>query len=97
MRTRASRWRSLSKSFFVGLVGFYYQQLTADNGQPASLGSFESRTRGIGPQIGYNFDLGRGVSIYANLRGYTEFDVHNRTQGYAIYATVSVQLSALFR
>jgi hypothetical protein len=27
----------LSKNFFGGIVGFYYQQLTADKGQPASL------------------------------------------------------------
>ena len=87
----------LSKNFFVGVVGYYYQQLTADKGQPASLGSFESHTRGVGPQIGYNFDVGGGVSIYTNLRGYAEFDALHRTQGYAIYTTVSVPLSALFR
>jgi hypothetical protein len=53
-------------------VGYYYQQLTADRGQRAILGSNESRTRGVGPQIGYNFTVG-GVSVFTNLRGYTEF------------------------
>jgi hypothetical protein len=86
----------LSEHFFVGVVGYYYQQLTADRGQLPLLGPNESRTRGIGPQIGYNLNLG-GVSIYTNLRGYTEFGSYRRVQGHAIYATVNVPLSALFQ
>jgi hypothetical protein len=85
----------LSEKFFVGVVGYYYQQLTADRGQPAILGPFESRTRAAGPQIGYNFDLGN-VPLYANVRGYKEFGSSDRLQGFSIYATVSVPLSALF-
>jgi hypothetical protein len=86
----------LTEHFFVGIVGYYYQQLTADKGQLPILGPFESRTRGVGPQIGYNFNVG-GVSIYTNVRGYTEFDSYRRIQGHAIYATVNVPLSDLFR
>jgi hypothetical protein len=86
----------LTKQLFVGVVGYYYQQLTADKGQPAFLGPSESRTRSVGPQIGYNFDLG-GVPLFTNLRGYKEFGSSNRLQGYAVYATVSVPLSALLK
>lgn len=86
----------LSEKFFVGAVGYYYQQLTADQGQPAILGSFESRVRAAGPQIGYNFDLGNDVTLSTNLRGYVEFGAHDRTQGYAIFATATLPLSALF-
>jgi hypothetical protein len=86
----------LTEHFFVGIVGYYYQQLTADKGQLPILGPFESRTRGVGPQIGYNFNVG-GVSIYTNVRGYTEFDSYRRVQGHSIYATVHVPLSALFQ
>jgi hypothetical protein len=70
--------------------------LTADSGQPAILGPNESRTRGVGPQIGYNFNVG-GVSIYTNLRGYVEFDSYRRVQGHAIYFTINLPLSALFK
>ena len=70
--------------------------MTADTGQRPIFGPFESRIRGVGPQIGYEFNLG-GVSIYTNLRGYTEFASYRRLQGHAIYATVSVPLSALFQ
>ncbi|MEA2728583.1 MAG: hypothetical protein QOF70_3058 [Acetobacteraceae bacterium] len=86
----------LNEHFFVGVVGYYYQQLTADRGQLAILGPNESRTRGVGPQIGYNFNVG-GVSIYTNVRGYTEFESYRRVQGHSIYFTVNLPLSALLR
>ena len=89
--------KSLTEKLYVGVVGYYYQQLTADQGQPAIYGSVESRVRGVGPQIGYNFDLGNGATLTTNLRGYVEFDAHDRTQGYAIFASASVPLSALFK
>ncbi len=87
----------LSEKFSVGVVGYYYQQLTADTGQSPILGPQESRVRGVGPQIGYNFDLGGGRTAYTNLRGYTEFGAQSRVQGYAIYATVVLPLSALLK
>jgi hypothetical protein len=86
----------LTQQFFLGAVGFFYQQLTPDKGQPAILGNFESRTVGIGPQIGYNFDAG-GVPIYANLRGYFEVDTQNRLRGESVSLTVSLPISALLR
>lgn len=86
----------LTEHFFVGAVGYYYQQLTADSGQLPILGPNESRTRGVGLQTGYNFSVD-GVSIYTNLRGYTEFGSYRRTQGHAIYFTVGIPLSAFFR
>jgi hypothetical protein len=44
----------LNQQLFIGAVGYVYQQLTPDRGQGAILGANESRTRGIGPQIGYD-------------------------------------------
>ena len=84
--------RFLSEQLFVGMVGYAYVQLTPDEGQLAALGDFEGRTFAIGPQIGYNFDVG-GVPVYTNLRGYFEFDVQNRTKGSSVFFTVSVPLS----
>ncbi|MBY8977976.1 transporter [Rhodobacteraceae bacterium NNCM2] len=54
--------RFLNEQFFLGLVGYAYVQLTPDKGQPPALGSMESRTFAVGPQIGYNFNVG-GVPI----------------------------------
>ena len=86
--------RFLNEQLFVGAVGFAYVQLTPDHGQPAVLGDFEGRTFGIGPQIGYNFNV-QGVPIFANLRGYFEFGTENRTKGGSVFLTVNVPLSAL--
>ncbi len=81
--------RFLSERLHIGLVGFAYQQLTADSGQPVVLGDFKSSTFGVGPQIGYTFDAG-GREIFANLRGYWEFVSNNRTQGVSVMLTVNV-------
>lgn len=86
--------RFLSEKLFVGLVGYAYVQLTPDTGQLPVVGSMESRSFAIGPQIGYNFDAG-GVPVYVNLRGYHEFDVRNRTEGTSLFLTVNLPLSAL--
>jgi hypothetical protein len=83
----------LNQQLFVGAVGYVYRQLTPDRGQRAILGSNESHTRGIGPQIGYNFQV-NGSTIYTNLRAYWEFDSYRRLQGHAVYATVNIPLSS---
>jgi hypothetical protein len=85
----------LNQQLFVGAGGYIYQQLSPDRGQRAILGSNESRTRGIGPQIGYNFQV-IGTTVYANLRTYQEFGSYRRLQGHAIYATLNIPLSGLF-
>ena len=47
----------------MGLVGYAYQQVTDDFGQPAVLGGFRSRVLGIGPRLGYVFPV-------ANMQGF---------------------------
>jgi hypothetical protein len=94
--SRSGRRAIPERAFFIGIVGYYYQQLTADSGQLPVLGPNESRTRGVGPQIGYNFTVGN-TPIYTNLRGYTEFGSYRRLQGHSIFATISIPLSALFQ
>lgn len=79
----------LNKQFFVGAVGYIYQQLTPDSGQPAFLGSFESRVFGVGPQIGYLFPAGN-MQGYLNLKGYYEFEAQNRPEGWNVWATLSL-------
>jgi hypothetical protein len=79
----------LSKQFFVGLVGYVYQQVTPDSGQHPILGSFESRVIGIGPQIGYIFPIGK-LQGYLNLRGYDEFAAANRPSGWNAFLTFEI-------
>ena len=81
----------VTEQMYVGLVGFAYQQLTADSGQPGLLGSFKGSTFAIGPQIGWIFEAG-WTEVFANLRGYKEFNVDNRVEGGGVMFTLSLPL-----
>jgi len=76
----------LSKQLMVGLVGYFYEQLSPDNGCAPVLCPFESRVIGIGPQIGYIFPVG-GMQGYLNLKGYGEFANDNRPDGWNVWLT----------
>jgi hypothetical protein len=80
----------LSKQFFVGGVGYFYQQLTADSGAPLILGDNISRVAGIGPQIGYIFPLSEGLQGYLNLKAYKEFGASRRGDGYNTWLTFAI-------
>src|SRR4030081_232071 len=79
----------LSQQFFVGLVGYAYQQVTDDSGQNPILGGFRSRVLGIGPQIGFLIPVGDKQG-YLNLKGYGEFDAANRPAGWNTWLTFSI-------
>ncbi len=83
----------LSKQVFVGFVGYAYQQITDDFGQPAVLGGFRSRVLGIGPQIGYIFPIGDNQA-FLGLKGYGEFDAANRPSGWNTWLTFSISEAA---
>jgi hypothetical protein len=83
----------LSKQVFVGFVGYAYQQITDDFGQPAILGGFRSRVFGIGPQIGYIFKIGEN-DAFLGLKGYGEFAAENRPSGWNTWVTFSISEAA---
>jgi hypothetical protein len=83
----------LSKQVFVGFVGYAYQQITDDFGQPAVLGGFRSRVLGIGPQIGYIFPIGDNQA-FLGLKGYGEFDAANRPSGWNTWLTFAISEAA---
>jgi hypothetical protein len=79
----------LSKQVLIGAVGYVYDQVTGDSGSGDHVGPFESRVVGVGPQIGYIFPLGN-YQGYLNLKGYGEFDGHDRPSGYNAWLTLSI-------
>jgi hypothetical protein len=79
----------LSKQLFVGAVGYLYDQVSGDSGSGDHVGSFESRVVGVGPQIGYIFPLG-DLQGYLNLKGYGEFDAHDRLSGFNVWLTFAI-------
>jgi hypothetical protein len=78
----------LSKQFFVGAVGYFYDQLTADSGSAPILGPIESRVGGVGPQLGFIFPMGP-TQMFLGLKAYSEFDGHDRPSGYSGWVTVA--------
>jgi hypothetical protein len=83
----------LSEQVHLGLVGYFYFQLTGDSGAGAWLGDFKSRVIGIGPQAGYFFKIGE-QQAYLNLKGYYEFDSTNRPAGWNAWLTLSIPLGS---
>jgi hypothetical protein len=79
----------LSAQLQVGVVGYFYQQLTGDSGAGASLGDFKSRVYAVGPQIGYFFPVS-GRQWYLNLKGYYEFEARNRLEGWNTWVTLVI-------
>jgi hypothetical protein len=83
----------LSKQVMVGIVGYFYQQITPDIGAAPILGAFESRVIGLGPQMGYFFPVGQ-LQGYINLKAYWEFAAQNRPEGWNTWLTFSLSPSA---
>jgi hypothetical protein len=82
----------VSKQVHIGLVGYAFQQLTADSGVGATLGDFKSRVFAVGPQIGYLFPVG-DMQGYLNLKGYKEFGSENRPEGWNVWLTFAISPS----
>ena len=78
----------LPKNWSIGVVGYWYEQLTGDGNNPAILGDFKGRAIAIGPQVSHQ--LG---NVGVNLRWYHEFEVRNRVEGDAVFLTFSIPLS----
>ncbi len=64
----------------VGAEAFYFDQLTCDSGDGATLGCFEGETAGLGPVLGYILPLG-AQSLVLELKWLTELDTTNRLEG----------------
>jgi hypothetical protein len=79
----------LSKQFFVGLVGYAYDQVSADTGSGDLVGSFESRVFSVGPQLGYIFPIA-GKQGFLGLKSYFEFDAKNRPEGWNTWLTFAI-------
>ncbi|RJG11068.1 phenol degradation protein [Pseudomonas cavernicola] len=75
----------------LGLVGYFYHQVTGDDGSGAVLGDFKSRVSAVGPQAGHFFTVGKEL-WYTNLKGFYEFDANNRAEGWNLWLTMAIPL-----
>jgi len=79
----------LSKQFFIGLVGYAYDQISADSGAGDRVGAFESRVFAVGPQLGYIFPIA-GKQGFLGLKAYGEFGAKNRPEGWNTWLTFAI-------
>jgi hypothetical protein len=83
--------QNFNPQFSLGVVGYYYDQLSGDTGTGATLGAFKGRVAALGGSVGYNFKLGE-LPVSTRVKVYREFDVKNRLEGTAGYFTISMPL-----
>ena len=81
----------VSEKMHIGLVGYLYYQLTGDSGQGAVLGDFESQVIGLGPQLGYFFNMGK-KQAYFNVKAYWETEAKYRPEGWNGWLTLALPL-----
>ena len=84
----------LNKQWQVGMVGYWYNQVSCDSGAGDRVGCFESRVAGIGPQIGYVIPMGKEWQGYLNVKGYWEFASQNRPDGWNAWLTFAISPAA---
>jgi hypothetical protein len=83
----------LPNHWSVGVVGYWYEQLTGDSSNSPILGDFKGRAIAIGPEISYQFVGNPSRPITIDLRWYHEFEVRNRLEGDSVFLTVSFPIS----
>jgi hypothetical protein len=83
----------LSKTFFVGAVGYFYNQITDDSGAAPFLDGFRSRVAAIGPQVGFIFPVG-DMQGFLGVKSYFEFDAANRPEGWNAWVTFALSPAA---
>lgn len=84
----------ISDQMFVGLTGYYFQQISDDSGSGATLGGFRSRVAGIGPQLGYLFSVNEKWDGAFSGKAYWEFASKNRPSGWNLWLGVSLSPAA---
>jgi hypothetical protein len=83
----------LPSHWSLGVVGYWYEQITGDSNNPPILGDFKGRAVALGPEVSYQFMGNPQRPVTVDLRWYHEFEVKNRLEGDSVFLTVSLPLS----
>jgi hypothetical protein len=79
----------LTQQLNVGVVGYYFHQVTGDRGLGATLGPFQSQVAGVGPQLNYFFPVSDKIQGVVNVKAYWEFASQNRPDGWNAWLTIA--------
>lgn len=77
----------VTKTLQIGVVGYFYNQLTPDRGCVPALCPFESRTMGAGPQVGLILPT-TSFQTYLNVKGYWDFNTVDRASGASAWVSL---------
>jgi len=80
----------ISKNVHIGLVGYYFQQITDDSGPGAKLGGFRGQAVGLGPQIGFIIPLSKDYQAYLNIKGFKDLETENRAKTWSTWVTFAI-------
>ena len=83
----------LPNHWSFGVVGYWYEQITGDDNNPAILGDFKGRAIALGPEVSYQFVNNPQRPVTVDLRWYHEVEVKNRLESDSVFLTVSFPLS----
>jgi len=92
MHVEASVEKTFSPKWSAGLIGYYFDQVSADRGPGAVLGPFQGEVTGVGATAAYNFKIGH-MPATLRARAFTEFDATNRMEGDSFWLGLTVPLS----
>jgi len=81
----------LSESLAIGVLGFYYKQLSGDSGDGALLGDFKAEASGIGPALMWIPTQYEGAVAFV-AKWLSEFNTENRLEGDHVYLSFMVSL-----
>jgi len=84
-KTFPSKWT-------LGALGYFFQQVSDDEGSGAKLGPYRGRVAGLGLTTSYSTILGRSPATF-RLNVMQEFAAENRLEGTAIMLSLALPLS----
>jgi len=85
--------KKLTKQFSLGLIGYYYKQISDDTGSGAKLGPFRGETVGAGGTVAWDFMFTKKTPATLRVRAFTEFETTNRPSNTSVWIGLSLPLS----
>jgi hypothetical protein len=80
----------LPNGMMVGAAGYWYEQVTGDSGDGATLGDFKGRVLGAGPILSYNTKINDHL-FAINFKYFWEFEAKNRLEGEGAFLQLTYQ------
>lgn len=84
--------KTFQNGLMLGLAGYYYNQLTDDEGAGAPSDGFQGEVAAIGPTLAYTLNV-KGIPIVLKARYYHEFNANNRLEGDAAFISFTMPLA----